>query len=128
MYDAADAWLAVAPLTVHDITSSVSTTRGTTTFSVDFYVPSHDDGETDGLTATGYAALTLPHGFGNLLNSGFSSPTSVSLSLEDDDGSTSLGTTLGGCTGNTVYVLMDEDSAWADGANYTLTVAGVPTP
>lgn len=129
MHDVADAWVAVAPLTVHSIASTVATTRGTTTLTVSFYLPEHDDGNTNGLTATGYAALTLPYGFGNVLNSGFTGPTSVSLSsVAADDTTTSLGTTMGMCSGNTVYVLMDEESEWTDDMNYTLSVVGVPTP
>jgi len=57
-----------------------------------------------------------------------SCPTSASLDLEGDDGSSSVFGAVDGCSGNTVYITLGDSYTWTNGANYTVSVSGVATP
>jgi len=111
-------------LDVYSVTSSSTDTRSTATITVMFGVPENDDAGTDSL-ANGFAALHFPAMWGMPFKS---CPTSASLSMESDDGSTSVFGEVDSCSMNTVYLTLDASYTWTDGANYTLSVSGVPTP
>jgi hypothetical protein len=89
-----------------------------------FGVPENDDAGTDSL-ANGFVAVHFPAMWGSPFKS---CPTSATLNLEGDDGSTSVFGAVDGCSGNTVYLTLGDTYTWTDGANYTCTVSGVATP
>ena len=92
-------------------------------------MPSPTSSVTNGLTKTAFVSLELPGAWGSVFLSSTKGPSSATLSSVDAKGtSTSIGSTISGWTGNRVYVAVDADKKLDDGLNYTLVVAGVPTP
>jgi len=54
------------------------------------------------LTKTGFVSLELPNSWGNVFTSSADAPSRVEISLNVSGTATSLGTTLGGLSGNCI--------------------------